>query len=135
MRKPNQLICIHLNGEVLTNFASILDDFPDRTLSGDFYETVGLDKPGKEIKIKGKDVQVQFFDYNEHEGPWFSHVKIYFFNLANQTNFSQVGDFFDLTTRQPNKFTQTVIGLIAESIHITQKDRSELTNHESIEYH
>jgi hypothetical protein len=34
-----------------------------------------------------------------------------------------------------NRFTQTVVGLIGNSIQVTPNERSDLTNHHSIEYH
>lgn len=135
-RDPDYLIRIHLRGEVPSSIVSIIDDFPDRELSGDFYELTGFDKPGKEIKVRRNDVQVQFLDCNERNCPRFSHITIYFFKLSNRTSFSQIGNVFDLSCKSehPNRFTQTVVGLIEEPLHVTEKERNELSYNLCIEY-
>ena len=73
--EPDYLIRIHLRGEVPSNITAIINDFPDRELSGDAYETRGFNKLGKVFKVNRKDIRVQFLNCNKRKCTGFSQVE------------------------------------------------------------
>ncbi|GAG77444.1 unnamed protein product, partial [marine sediment metagenome] len=64
MIEPDHLVRIYYQGTIPSIFNALIVNYPDRQLTGEFYEAFGFEKPGKVINLDGKDVQALLVDCN-----------------------------------------------------------------------
>ena len=145
MQEPDRLVRIKYQGAVPSWIDNIFQDIPDRALSGEFYEAIGFDEPGKSFIIGDKDIQVQFYNATRYNWATFHHISIYFFHLNDKKGYDKIWQIFPFNPKEINiiegqspkekDFTQTVIGFITEPFEVDLQHRLSLKAKTHIDYH
>ncbi len=135
---PDNITRIHFKGDVPSDIEDLFGSAPDRELSGAFFTSIGLDKPGKELSVFGKNIQLILIDCQSSEcEKTFSDATVLFVRLNDSKSFNKINDTFNLsqTVDESHKHKQTVIGLLDEPLAVNQEERDQLIANENINYH
>ena len=138
MTDPDYLIKIHLIGDLPPVVDNLFKDYPDRELANNFFAATGFNRPGKELELDGKNIQLVLVDCNINDcKDLISDATVLFFKLSDRESFNRIGKIFNLSQKvnSSNRHKRSIIGLLDEPEHILQEERDELQNNKNVEYH
>lgn len=138
LNNPDYLTRIHLKGAVPIIFENLFKHCPTRELSGDFFASIGFNKPGKELNIQGKKVQVLLINCQKCNcQDDYSDSTVVFVKLNDRGSFKKLNSYFNLTQKVNDNYRhqRTIIGLLEEPVQVSQAERDELSTNRNIEYH